>query len=77
MMILNLITISILINGIKFVYMLINIGYLIYKVINSRFIRKVGLERINISTKKLIGIGGKEGRISEIVKAEINIDKYL
>ena len=57
--------------------MLINTGYLIYKVINSQFIRKTDLKHINIPTKKLIEIKKKEEKISEIVKIKININRYL
>ena len=77
MMILNFTTISTLVNKIKFAYILINTKYFIYRVINSWFIRKTNLKHINISTKKLIGIGGKEGKISKIVKIEIDINKHL
>ena len=72
----HLITISIIIEGIKIVHMLINIGYLAYKAISSMFVRKAGLEHINILIRKLIGIGRKEGRIDEIVKVKIDIDKH-
>ena len=70
------ITVSIIIEGMKIAYILINIGCLAYEIINSMFVRKADLERISILIKKLIGIGGKEDRIDEIVKVEIDIDKY-
>ena len=47
-----------------------------YGVISFMFVRKVGFERISISIRKLIGIGGKKGCIDEVVKVEIDIDKY-
>ena len=56
---------------------MIDIGYFVYKIISFWFIRKINLECINISIKKLIGIKGKERKISEIIKIEINIDGYL
>ena len=70
------ITISIIIEKMKIAYMLIDIGYLAYEVISSMFIKKAGLEYINISIKKLIGIKGKEDHINKIVKIEIDIDKH-
>ena len=76
MMIFYLITISIIIEGMKIAYMLIDIGCLAYGAISSIFIRKAGLEHINIPTRKLIGIRGKEGLINKIIKIEINIDKH-
>ena len=43
---------------------------------NSRFIRKINLEHINILKKNLMEIGKKENKISEVIKVEININKY-
>ena len=57
--------------------MLIDTRYLMYKIINFWFVRKIGLERINIFIKKLVEIEKKEKKISEIVKVEIDIDGYL
>ena len=76
MMIFYSITVSIIIEEIKIVYILINTGYLVYKTISFMFIRKANFEYISIPARKLIGIGGKKGRIDEIVKVEIDIDKY-
>ena len=76
MMISHLITVFIIIKKMKIVYMLINTDCLIYETISSIFIRKADLKHINIPTKKLIGIRGKEGCINKIVKIEIDIDKY-
>ena len=57
--------------------MLIDTGCLVYKMISSWFIKKVDLEHINIPTKKLIGIKGKERKINKIIKAEIDINGHL
>ena len=76
MMIFYPITISIIIKGIKIAHMLINTGCLVYGVISSIFIRKANFKCISIFIRKLIGIRGKEGRIDEIVKVEIDIDKH-
>ena len=65
-----------LINKIKFIYILINTNYLIYKIINSKFIRKTNLKYINIPTKKLIEMKEKENQINKMIKTEININKY-
>ena len=70
------ITISIIMEGMKITHILININYLVYGVINFIFIRKTGFKYINIFTKKLIEIGGKEDHINKVVKVEIDIDKY-
>ena len=53
------ITISTIIKKIKIAYTLIDINYLIYKTINSIFIKKINLEHINIPIKKLIKIKKK------------------
>ena len=60
----------------KITYILIDIGYLIYRAISSIFVKKTGLKRINIPTKKLIKIRKKKGRINEIVKIKININRH-
>ena len=57
--------------------MLIDTRCLIYKIISFQFIRKTGLEYINISIKKLIEIKKKEKKINKIVKIEIDIDGHL
>ena len=56
--------------------MLINTDYLAYKAISSMFVRKVDLECINISTRKLIEIKEKKDHINKIVKVKIDIDKH-
>ena len=56
---------------------MIDTGYLVYEMMSSWFVKKVGLEYISIFIKKLIGIGGKKGKISKIIKVEIDIDEYL
>ena len=65
-----------IIIGLKKIYILFDLGYLAYGVISSRFIRKTGLECINIPVRKLIDIGGKEGYINKIMKIKIDIDRY-
>ena len=70
------ITVSIIMKKMKITHILINTDYLVYRAISSIFIRKTGLKHISIFTRKLIGIGGKEGRINKIVKIEIDIDRY-
>ena len=70
------IIISTIIKRIKIIYILINTNCLIYKTISSMFIRKAGLKHINISTRKLIGIGEKKDHINKIIKIKIDIDKH-
>ena len=47
-----------------------------YKIINSRFIKRAGLEHIGIPIRKLIKIKRKEGYINKIVKVDMDIDGY-
>ena len=68
--------ISIIVEGMKITYILINIGCLTYGAINSIFIRKAGLEHINISIRKLIEIRGKKNYINKIIKIKIDIDRH-
>ena len=71
-----LIIISTIMEGIKIIHTLINTDYLVYKTINSIFIKKAGLKYINIFIKKLIKIGKKEDHINKIIKIEIDINEY-
>ena len=65
-----------IIIGLKGTHILLDLGCLVYKIINSRFIRRTGFKCINIPARKLINIGKKESYINEIVKVEIDINKY-
>ena len=75
-MIFYFIIMSIIMEGMKIIYILINIGCLVYRIISFIFVREVGFECISIFIKKLIGIGEKEGCINKVVKVEIDIDRY-
>ena len=70
------ITVSIIIKKMKIAHILINTNYLIYKTINSIFVRKVGFKYINILIKKLIKIRKKEDRINKIMKIKIDINGH-
>ena len=76
MIIFYLITVSIIVEGIKIIYILINTDYFVYGAINFIFVKKVNLECINISIRKLIEIERKEGCINKIIKIKIDIDRY-
>ena len=75
-MIFHSITIFIIIEKRNKIYILINIKCLIYKTINSRFIKKTDLKYIGILIRKLIGVGGKKGYINKIIKINMDINKY-
>ena len=47
-----------------------------YRVINSRFIRRADFKHIGIPTRKLIGIEKKKGCINKVIKINININRY-
>ena len=75
-MIFHSIIIFIIIEEKNKIYILIDIRCLMYKIISFRFIREIGLEYIDISTRKLIGVGGKKNCINKIVKINIDINRY-
>ena len=75
-MIFHFITVFIIIEERNEIYILIDIKCLAYRVINSRFIRKTGFEYINILIRKLIEIKKKKNYINEVIKVNININKY-
>ena len=70
------ITVSIIVEGMKIAHILINTDYLVYKTINSIFVRKAGFKHINILIRKLIKIRKKEGRINKVMKIKIDINGH-
>ena len=70
------IIVSIIIEEKNEIYILINTGCLIYKIISFRFIKKTGFEYIDILIRKLIGIEEKKSCINEIMKVDMDIDRY-
>ena len=71
-----LIIIFIIIEEKNEVYILIDIRCLIYKIISSRFIKRVGFEYIDILIRKLIGVKGKKNCINKVMKIDMNINRY-
>ena len=70
------ITIFIIIKKKNKIYILIDIRYLMYRIINSRFVKRAGFKYINIPIRKLIKIKEKEDCINKIIKIDININRY-
>ena len=74
----NLITIEILIHGVLFKSVLININYKYYSIVNKNFITELRFLRIKIPPKSIIGFIKENTKepwveITEIIKFFINI----
>ena len=74
----NLIIVEILINGVLFKLVLININYKCYFIMDKDFIMELRLQRVKILPKPIIGfikenIKEPEVEITEITKFFINI----
>ena len=77
----DLITVEVLINGVLFKPVLINIGYKYYSIIDKDFITELWLPRVKIPLKPIINFIKENIKepwveITEIIKFSINIQKY-
>ena len=69
-------TVSTLVNKEAFAYTLIDTGCLCYGVINEKFVRKHSLQRVPITGRDLLGIGGERTYVREVAEAQIDIDGH-
>ena len=60
--------IHVIIDNIVVAYTLINIGYLTYRIILLKFIKKSNLKYKRVTLQQIIGVAGKESYINKAIR---------